>query len=163
MRIADADGDQSQNKAKPALTKQQFTEVFMTLVKTATESFRDKWNKANPGNTIDLRFTMSKVKVSTHTHIRAQASLAFEISRKGLWEVASRTVKNLASERLLVSMEQDYTMELWSDMFSEITQIGFISVINYLDNKGSEQQTKEEDYQRPTLARDCVEAEDTQG
>lgn len=161
MRIVTEEADNAKSaghKAKTGLTKAQFTDVFMTLVKTAAESFKDKWNKHNPEDQIDIRFILSKGKVPNHTQVKAQASLAFEIRHKGLWSVASRTIKNFGAERLLTELVDDYTFELWSDMFSEITQIGFISVINYLANKDSGDKT--EDDQRPTIAGDSHEVED---
>lgn len=148
-------------KTRSGLSKAQFTDIFMTLVKTAAESFKDKWNKHNPDDLVDFRFVMSKGKVPNHTQIKAQASLAFEIKRKDVWQVSSRTIKNFATERLLRDMETEYTFQLWSDMFSEITQIGFISVINYLANKDSGDKT--EDDQRPVISGDSSEVEDYQG
>lgn len=150
------------HKEKTGLSKAQFTDVFMTLVKTAAESFRDKWNSHNPEDQIDIRFILHRNKIENHTQIKAQAMLTFEIRRNFEWVVTSRTVSNFASEKFLKDMETEYTFQLWSDMFSEITQIGFIAVINYLANKsnGTEGQAGAEGDKLSIVSGDLDEVED---
>ncbi len=119
-------------KKDSGLTQAQFTDVFITLVKTAAEAFKDKWNAVEGHRPIDIRFVTHKNAIRNHPHIKAQAMLVFEIRSGYEWKAMSRTVQNFAAERQLRDMEEDYIFRLWSDMFSEITSIGFISVINYI-------------------------------
>lgn len=119
-------------KKDTGISQNQFTDIFITLVKTAAESFKDKWNKVEGNQPIDIRFVTHKNAIKGHPQIKAQAMLVFEVRAGYEWKVMSRTVQNFAAERQLRDLEDDYTFQLWSDMFSEITQIGFVSIINYI-------------------------------
>lgn len=162
-----------QFKKDSGLTKDQFTEIFMSLVKTAAEAFRDKWNAVEDNAKIDVRFVMHRNEVKTHPTIKAQAMLTFELRTPNGWRVTSRVVKNFAQARALKEFETDYTFELWSDMFSEITQIGFVSVLNYIFAKenaattiqsgaGSDTaaETSSQDHQQPVSSGDIEAIED---
>lgn len=153
-------------KKDTSITQNQFTDIFITLVKTAAESFRDKWNLVEGNQPIDIRFVTHKNAIRNHPKIKAQAMLVFEIRAGYEWQVMSRTVQNFAAERQLKDLEDDYTFQLWSDMFSEITQIGFVSVINYifakqnLANGTTAAQTAPQDSQSSIISGDIEAIED---
>lgn len=150
-------------KKDSGLSQAQFTDVFITLVKTAAEAFKDKWNKVEGNQPIDIRFVTHKNAVRNHPHIKAQAMLVFEVRSGYEWKVMSRTVQNFAAERMLRDMEEDYIFQLWSDMFSEITQIGFLSVINYIfakENSNGQSQGEPQDGKPSIISGDIEAIED---
>jgi hypothetical protein len=151
-------------KKDSSLSQSQFTDIFMTLVKTAAEAFKDKWNAKEGNQPIDIRFVTHKNAVKGHPQIKAQAMLVFEVRAGYEWKVMSRTVQNFGAERMLRDMETEYTFKLWSDMFSEITQIGFVSIINFIFAKesgnGTGAQAGTQDRQSSIISGDIETIED---
>lgn len=123
---------------KHTVKMKDFNVIFSTTIKQAGEDFKSKWNVHNPEDPIDIRFLMHQNKYNGKT-VKAVAMLTFEIKRGGQWTLASRAVVRLAAVKMLKEQEVEYTYDLWSQMFSEITQIGFISTLNYFNAKEDSQ------------------------
>lgn len=121
--------------SKSGITPAQFTQIFKVTVEEAAKAFVERWNNKNPNTPCDIRFVLHKNKIPNHKTIKAQAMLTLEVKRNFDWVLTSRAAVNLTSVKQLELNETDYTFELWSQMFGEITQIGFVALFNYLDGK----------------------------
>lgn len=147
---------QPEQVAKTAL-QQKFNEAFQLAVAAAADNFIAKRNSQYPSDPIDIRFNLTKNKISNNPGTGAQIILTFELKRYFQWNIMSRVTKEFPTVLIMEKHEQEVTFELWMKMFDEITQIGFASVTNYLTQPNHHAQ---EDDQQGTAKRNIQAVED---